>query len=546
MFISNTNHEENQPPHLQLRDPASGDRRQLSALRFAGTALLSGRRVRDRRASVTASRDLQINAQNCVHCKTCDIKDPTQNIDWVVPEGGGGPNYPEHVSSGSATSDGHYGDRAVCGSACCVAGALWRCPCCRRRAAHRDGRASRAASRRSRREPPFGTYLAGRPRAGGARLRHAADDPFEHALGAGSRQFRPASAAPFVAAQRRQSTRRCRSPSASSSSTATDAVADWLLLTRPGQGRRQAAARARRACPSRGARMSRARCWRLDEVRAAISPALSAGRRMLDRFTASRPLASSTPAARRFCRTTPIGEQYYGAASLRPANLDLARRRRAGNFYERHGHADGPSAIYSGSPGDGHELRRGGLARIAVGPMPDAADRARPRTASPKACSICRRALNQPETIDVALRYAAARSICGRIWRSRSCCSPNPAPRTAPEGARALSPSGRRARAVPGRRSCAAADRRRARHTDEAIAELRQLAAHGAGPRRGRIELGDLREQEPLSEAVAAYDEAVALTRPARRRTGRSSTAAASPRSVRTNGRRPRPISNAR
>ena len=38
--------------------------------------------------------DLQINAQNCVHCKTCDIKDPEQNIDWVVPEGGGGPNYP--------------------------------------------------------------------------------------------------------------------------------------------------------------------------------------------------------------------------------------------------------------------------------------------------------------------------------------------------------------------------------------------------------------------------------------------------------------------
>ena len=41
-----------------------------------------------------AARRLQINAQNCVHCKTCDIKDPTQNIRWVVPEGGGGPNYP--------------------------------------------------------------------------------------------------------------------------------------------------------------------------------------------------------------------------------------------------------------------------------------------------------------------------------------------------------------------------------------------------------------------------------------------------------------------
>ena len=42
----------------------------------------------------TGSPRLQINAQNCVHCKTCDIKDPTQNINWVVPEGGGGPNYP--------------------------------------------------------------------------------------------------------------------------------------------------------------------------------------------------------------------------------------------------------------------------------------------------------------------------------------------------------------------------------------------------------------------------------------------------------------------
>ena len=45
-----------------------------------------------------ANPRLQINAQNCVHCKTCDIKDPTQNIVWVTPEGGGGPNYPEHVN----------------------------------------------------------------------------------------------------------------------------------------------------------------------------------------------------------------------------------------------------------------------------------------------------------------------------------------------------------------------------------------------------------------------------------------------------------------
>ena len=95
VFISNTNHEENQPPHLRLRDPAEGDHGQLSALRFARTALLSGRRLRDRAAGRGRPPPiLQINAQNCVHCKTCDIKDPTQNIDWVVPEGGGGPNYP--------------------------------------------------------------------------------------------------------------------------------------------------------------------------------------------------------------------------------------------------------------------------------------------------------------------------------------------------------------------------------------------------------------------------------------------------------------------
>ena len=47
-----------------------------------------------RRRRTTASPRFQINAQNCVHCKTCDIKDPSQNIDWTTPEGGGGPNYP--------------------------------------------------------------------------------------------------------------------------------------------------------------------------------------------------------------------------------------------------------------------------------------------------------------------------------------------------------------------------------------------------------------------------------------------------------------------
>ena len=94
VFISNTNHEEDQPPHLRLRDPEKAIAVNYRALRFAGTALLSGRRVRDRDGAATGEPRLQINAQNCVHCKTCDIKDPEQNIDWVVPEGGGGPNYP--------------------------------------------------------------------------------------------------------------------------------------------------------------------------------------------------------------------------------------------------------------------------------------------------------------------------------------------------------------------------------------------------------------------------------------------------------------------
>ncbi|HEX6442079.1 MAG TPA: electron transfer flavoprotein-ubiquinone oxidoreductase [Stellaceae bacterium] len=94
VFISNTNHEEDQPAHLKLRDPE--------------TAITVNYRVYDSpeqrycpagvyeivQEGETGAPRLQINAQNCVHCKTCDIKDPLQNIDWVVPEGGGGPNYP--------------------------------------------------------------------------------------------------------------------------------------------------------------------------------------------------------------------------------------------------------------------------------------------------------------------------------------------------------------------------------------------------------------------------------------------------------------------
>jgi electron-transferring-flavoprotein dehydrogenase len=94
VFISNTNHEENQPSHLQLKDPAAAisvnfARYDSPEQRYCPAGVYEI--VREGEAGTPR---LQINAQNCVHCKTCDIKDPTQNINWVVPEGGGGPNYP--------------------------------------------------------------------------------------------------------------------------------------------------------------------------------------------------------------------------------------------------------------------------------------------------------------------------------------------------------------------------------------------------------------------------------------------------------------------
>jgi electron-transferring-flavoprotein dehydrogenase len=92
VFISNTNHEENQPAHLKLRDPKKAV--EVNWQVFAGPeARYCPAGVYEFLQDDSGVR-LQINAQNCVHCKTCDIKDPTQNIDWVVPEGGGGPNYP--------------------------------------------------------------------------------------------------------------------------------------------------------------------------------------------------------------------------------------------------------------------------------------------------------------------------------------------------------------------------------------------------------------------------------------------------------------------
>jgi electron-transferring-flavoprotein dehydrogenase len=92
VFISNTNHEENQPVHLQLKDPAIAIDVNLATY-DAPEQRYCPAGVYEIVTEGPAPR-LQINAQNCVHCKTCDIKDPKQNINWVVPEGGGGPNYP--------------------------------------------------------------------------------------------------------------------------------------------------------------------------------------------------------------------------------------------------------------------------------------------------------------------------------------------------------------------------------------------------------------------------------------------------------------------
>jgi electron-transferring-flavoprotein dehydrogenase len=91
VFLSSTNHEEDQPVHLQLRDPSIPIAKNLPlydepAQRYCPAAVYEVVGEGD-------ARRFQINAQNCVHCKTCDIKDPAQNINWVAPEGGGGPNY---------------------------------------------------------------------------------------------------------------------------------------------------------------------------------------------------------------------------------------------------------------------------------------------------------------------------------------------------------------------------------------------------------------------------------------------------------------------
>jgi electron-transferring-flavoprotein dehydrogenase len=94
VFLSNTNHEENQPPHLKLRDPSVpiainlpkyGEPARLYCPAGVYEVLYDDKGENPK---------FQINFQNCVHCKTCDIKDPSQNIVWTTPQGGDGPNYP--------------------------------------------------------------------------------------------------------------------------------------------------------------------------------------------------------------------------------------------------------------------------------------------------------------------------------------------------------------------------------------------------------------------------------------------------------------------
>ena len=96
VYMSSTNHEENQPVHLTLKDDSVPVA--INLAKYDGPEQLfcpaGVYEFIDDEAAGKGAKKLQINAQNCVHCKTCDIKDPTQNINWVVPEGGGGPNYP--------------------------------------------------------------------------------------------------------------------------------------------------------------------------------------------------------------------------------------------------------------------------------------------------------------------------------------------------------------------------------------------------------------------------------------------------------------------
>jgi electron-transferring-flavoprotein dehydrogenase len=93
VFLSNTNHEEDQPCHLQLKDPGVPISTNLALYDAPEQRYCPAGVYEILRDDDGGNPRLQINAQNCVHCKTCDIKDPTQNINWVVPQGGEGPIY---------------------------------------------------------------------------------------------------------------------------------------------------------------------------------------------------------------------------------------------------------------------------------------------------------------------------------------------------------------------------------------------------------------------------------------------------------------------
>ena len=101
VFLSNTNHEEDQPVHLQVKDMALQKRSEHDVFagpssRYCPAASTNGSTPTATPPPIPQAKDVRfvINAQNCVHCKTCDIKDPNQNINWVPPQGGEGPVYP--------------------------------------------------------------------------------------------------------------------------------------------------------------------------------------------------------------------------------------------------------------------------------------------------------------------------------------------------------------------------------------------------------------------------------------------------------------------
>ena len=94
VFISATNHEEDQPAHLKLKDPNVPIAINLPEFGEPARLYCPAGVYEVLYDEAGANPRFQINAQNCVHCKTCDIKDPSQNIVWTTPEGGGGPNYP--------------------------------------------------------------------------------------------------------------------------------------------------------------------------------------------------------------------------------------------------------------------------------------------------------------------------------------------------------------------------------------------------------------------------------------------------------------------